>query len=391
MGYIKNLIRKMFPWFSHIILIFIWKFPHKKRIFLYVDYGLRDNLGAIYDYLIANSYYKKYKIICAFCSKKDIPQTCPVNVKYTGRVTGFIYFLFSGYCFYSFGFYPVKPAARQKVINLWHGMPLKAIGYLENGRSHYALNCFTHILITGECYAPVMKKAFGCKDGQIIRNGQPKSDVLYKPLRNDLILLKKSYCKIILWLPTFRSSTIIPYDNETSSISMDCMQGEERALESFGKLNQFLSDCRVLMILKTHPIQNLKRSCPELPVYSNIVYSKQLDIENEYELMKAADALLTDYSSAAFDYMLLDRPIGYIVDDFEEYKYKRGFVWEAAANYMPGKKICTYEDINEFILECVEGRDTFRTTRRKVNESVNQYTIPNNSRSLLEQTGVTAP
>ena len=47
-----------------------------------------------------------------------------------------------------------------------------------------------------------------------------------------------------------------------------------------------------------------------------------------YELIGISDGLLSDYSSVAVDYLLLDRPLGYVLADYNIYKEKRGFVFE---------------------------------------------------------------
>ena len=44
---------------------------------------------------------------------------------------------------------------------------------------------------------------------------------------------------------------------------------------------------------------------------------KKLGVDND-RLMKDADALVGDYSSAAYDYMHLDRPVGFTMDDANE-------------------------------------------------------------------------
>ena len=58
-----------------------------------------------------------------------------------------------------------------------------------------------------------------------------------------------------------------------------------------------------------------------------------------YVLLRNADALITDYSSAYFDYMLLNRPIAFTVEDIEEYRKKRGFVFDNPFEYMPVRRL----------------------------------------------------
>ncbi len=45
-----------------------------------------------------------------------------------------------------------------------------------------------------------------------------------------------------------------------------------------------------------------------------------------YEFIHCADALVSDYSSVAIDYLLLDRPLGFTLDDYKEYTQSRGWV-----------------------------------------------------------------
>ena len=40
------------------------------------------------------------------------------------------------------------------------------------------------------------------------------------------------------------------------------------------------------------------------------------------------DVLVTDYSSVAFDYVLLDRPAVFYMPDLEQYQAERGFFYE---------------------------------------------------------------
>lgn len=74
-----------------------------------------------------------------------------------------------------------------------------------------------------------------------------------------------------------------------------------------------------------------------LPIYVRLrkpwLEKKQIKL---YELIGISDGLLSDYSSVAVDYLLLDRPLGYVLADYNIYKEKRGFVFEDPLEYMPG-------------------------------------------------------
>ena len=100
------------------------------------------------------------------------------------------------------------------------------------------------------------------------------------------------------------------------------MLTERQALE----LNEMLKLRNAKLIVKIHPLQKLSG---EMKKYSYIEFVTQEQLNKSemtvYSLLRAADALITDYSSVYFDFMMLDRPIGFTVDDIEEYKKNRGF------------------------------------------------------------------
>ena len=84
-------------------------------------------------------------------------------------------------------------------------------------------------------------------------------------------------------------------------------------------LNEFLKELDLLLIVKPHPRQRNNFSEDE---YSNILYldGDRVKRIHAYKLLVQMDALITDYSSMVFDYMLLDRPCAWVLEDREHYK-----------------------------------------------------------------------
>ena len=113
--------------------------PKKRnRIVIYSNWGFRDNIRTLYQYLVDNGYQDKYEIVCASNDFYHLERDS--RVKFTSIYRGLYYFLTSKYFFYSFGKYPIKPSKKQMVVNLWHGMPLKKIGNLEYGLENIDYN-----------------------------------------------------------------------------------------------------------------------------------------------------------------------------------------------------------------------------------------------------------
>ena len=73
---------------------------------------------------------------------------------------------------------------------------------------------------------------------------------------------------------------------------------------------------------------------------------KKLNLDNT-RLMKYTDALVSDYSSVAFQYLLLNRPIGFILSDLDSYKL--GFSVSNIDEFLVGHKIYTYNDFISFV------------------------------------------
>ena len=97
---------------------------------------------------------------------------------------------------------------------------------------------------------------------------------------------------------------------------------------------------------------------------------KKLGIDN-YRLMKDMDALISDYSSAAYDYLHLNRPIAYTMDDAEDYKV--GFLVENPKDYMAGTIIYNYEDLYSFIADVSNDIDDYKEKRKELSDKIWEF------------------
>ena len=345
----------------------------EKLIFFYSNLGFRDNVKAFYDYLIEQKYNKDYKIVVSINDVKEYIDNAPGNVTFVGNRQGIKYFMKAKYAFYCFGKYPIKPSKKQIVVNLWHGTPLKKIGNLEKGLEKTDYNFFSMVVASSPLYKPIMAKIFGCDESQVIITGNPRNDELFIENRKVDKMIRGDAQKVILWLPTYRE-----YDEEYVVSVLKKSQLE--------LLNKRLKQNHCKMIIKLHPLQRVSVKGEN---YSNIEFASQKDLNKRgisvYALLRSADALITDYSSVYFDYMLLNRPIAFTVDDIEEYGKKRGFVFDNPYEYMPGMKLSTYEHLEQYVMDVINGNDSFAPERDKVNMIINSYNDGNSSRRVEEK------
>jgi CDP-glycerol glycerophosphotransferase (TagB/SpsB family) len=145
--------------------------------------------------------------------------------------------------------------------------------------------------------------------------------------------------------------------------------------EQIRELNQYLKEREVLLVLKPHPAQDL--SVLNVQSLSNFVllYDKDLrrnDIQL-YEFIGNSDALITDYSSIYFDYLLTDKPIGLTISDVEEYGGTLGFAVDDIFEVLKGEYINDFSELLGFIDNVSKGIDETKEDRDIVKDLLNYY------------------
>ena len=344
--------------------------PKKRnRIVLYSNWGFRDNLRTLYHYLVDNGYQETYEIVCASNDFYHLEKE--KNVKYVSIYRGFFYFLISKYFFYSFGKYPIKPAPKQMVVNLWHGMPLKKIWNLEVGMEKIDYNFFTKLVSSSELFTPIMKAAFNAKDEQMLLVGNIRNDELFKEKKENKII----------WMPTYRNSKNY-HDSQAALI----FSLEE---EDFQNIEELLSNYGYQLYIKLHP---LEESQLKFEMNYSTIHLLSEDIISEqygtlYTFLGTTSALITDYSSVFLDYYLLNRPVAFTINDYEEYKEKRGFVFEDVKNLMAGSVIGDSHDLLEFLESVMRSEDPYIDERKIVNNKVNAIQ-KDFTKTLLDEIGL---
>lgn len=344
--------------------------PKKRnRIVIYSNWGFRDNIRTLYQYLVDNGYQDKYEIVCASNDFYHLERDS--RVKYTSIYRGLYYFLTSKYFFYSFGKYPIKPSKKQMVVNLWHGMPLKKIGNLEYGLENIDYNFFTKLVSSSDLFTPIMKTAFNAKDEQMLLVGNIRNDELFEEKKD----------KNIIWMPTYRNSKNYHDSQDAFIFSLDESEFED--------INTILAEYEYHLYIKLHPLEEsqfkFKNNYSNIHMLSEDIISQHYG--TLYKFLGTTSALITDYSSVFLDYYLLDRLVAFTINDYEEYKEKRGFVFDDIKSLMAGPTISNLEELLKFLLSVINSEDEFYIVRNKVNSIVNSiqrdFTM-----TLLENIGI---
>lgn len=376
------------------ILNFIGSIFKIKNVLIFeshADYS--DNTRSFFEYLIENNYNEKYKMYwfvndsSEYKDKKiknvefltmwhnRINKTFIQWIKYFWIAKNAKYLIFSNR-----NLIRINPKTKTVYIN--HGIAIKSI----KRRRTVPIDIDYRVDSSEFCARLIMDQQ-GLKREQVIVVGNPRNDIIFKEsnVKEKMKELKK-YSKIILWLPTFRKNAFVDRLDSTFEFPLGIpIIYTEKELKD---LNKFLKGKNIALILKLHPAQDL--SIFKATSLSNIlIYDDKYLINKDVELTefyKITDALITDYSSVYVDYLLTQKPIGFTIDDFEQ--YSNGFSMPNIKDYMPGQKIKNIKDFKEFIENLNNNFDEFKNERKKINDVFNEYKDNKSSERLAKTLGL---
>ena len=254
-------------------------------------------------------------------NSKKIPFINPYSLK------GFTKLLRAKYLFIEKSSYDVYYTkiilGRFNFIQTWHAIPFKKVGihakehqskkiqykFLDNvivSKVFRYLKIFSRhkykkIISSSDVVSKIFSDAF--ENENMLLSGYPRNDIFFneKLIFNEPhpIFKKKIKSKFILYAPTFRDhkDAVNPFS------------------EKLIKFNETLISKNYFLLIKKHPWEK-KLIIPK--GLSNIIDLSN-EIDDIQELMPNVDAIITDYSSTFFDFMVSGKPVLFFPYDFEEY------------------------------------------------------------------------
>lgn len=357
-----------------------------------------DNARSLFNYALSIELNKKYKLVWLVKdpSEFDYKYSNYNNVKFVSYEDGnsndkvkrdefFRLLCLAKYLFMtdSYGF-AMNVREDQVRVMLWHGCGFKTrLGF------NSCSDKYEYMTVTGDEYAKTYAKTFGLRDDQMLVTGYPRVDYIFHPLNNwtERLNVPKTE-KYIFWMPTFRNTCTAGLERHNHTRP----KGESGlpVIETFTQLEQidkFLSCNSATLIIKLHPFQDRSLIC-DVSNLKNICFVENSTLLKEdiqiNQILGDADALISDYSSVAIDYLVTDRPIGFTLDDVDTYKNERGFFWDNVRDWLPGSELYTYDDMFNFIKEVLLGNDPGKEKRQSISEQMQKYKDDKNSARVFE-------
>ncbi len=275
----------------------------------------------------------------------------------------------------------IKYRDKQVSIFLTHGSKTKKTrGSYEMG------TCVDYILVQSHFFDDIICYEYNAKPEQLCYLGFPRNDYFYsKNVNLNDRLNVNADAKYIVWLPTFRKIA----NGRTDAISCYNNLGIPLVYsnDDLKKLNDYLQEKNLYIIYKPHPAQDI--SVLKATSLSNIkIISDKFLGERDLQLAEVlaeSSALLTDYSSVFFDYILLDKPIGTTTDDIDAWKESRGFAFDLDAMYDKStERLPDLDSLIGFLDNTLSGADEKREGRREARDLTNTYFDGNSAKRVVD-------
>lgn len=270
----------------------------QKTIVLY-GHKLTGNLLAIYDY-----WKKKHKkdfelkfltmdIDYYRCLKKDdVNVTLTSNLKETVTLLTTVDAVISSHGLHTMEW--LVNRTNIKFFDVWHGIPFKGFDADDFRVQHKYDETWVASPLNAKLYA----KRFGFHESRIKVTGYARTDQLAKPL------ISQQETKQRFQLPQNKPTILLAPTWQQDSKNRSIYPFGTTEDEFLSALDQFAQQHNVFIVLRAH----LNDSEVSGNSFKNILYRPFADYPNTEALLYACDSLVCDWSSIAFDWLVLQRP-----------------------------------------------------------------------------------
>tara|TARA_R110001583_G_scaffold61505_3_gene181658 strand:- start:10978 stop:12210 length:1233 start_codon:yes stop_codon:yes gene_type:complete len=279
---------------------------------------------------------------------------------------------------------------RAKIIQIWHGIGFKKIQrsnkyFIKEINSLYRrfimnfvgkLPKYQAVVSTGEFFTSEFFQPAFLTD-HFINTGYPRNDVIVNSEKyqngcinsdvatiNRVAEMRKKGIKSILYAPTFR-------DTGGDGISDGILELE--ALNQFALANDFV------FVFKLHPLLNYKSISDD---FERIIWYD--NVKDIYPFLPEVDGMISDYSSIYMDYILLNRPIFFLLYDREKYETKDRELHTFFNDFLVGLVSTNQDKLEKDLLYCFTQKDDFKEERSKVIDKSYQNIDDNSSQRIFK-------
>ena len=341
-------MKNFLEWVITILDLFV---PKDKNIVVFGANemrGVNGNVAAVINAWPNNFKTKRYKLYIASALKEKSRGLKTINPK---SIKGIFILLRAKTAVISHDkdlyWRSIYNGDRRRIINLWHGVPIKRIGPWKDWGKTTALIAAskTERLALAACTEVPLENIFV--------TGYPRIDQLIKHpkrLKQEAFTklnIKNKLGKWILYAPTYRKGNKV--------------EGYLHRRKDFSskKLIEFLEKSNAYLIVRSHPNDLFS----DFPKHERVVFANSNLFPEIEPLYALADVLVTDYSSSIFEYIYLNRPVVGFAPDLEEYKEKPGLIYDYESIF-PGPIAKDWSSLQKLIEEAFKDPSKYEAIRK---------------------------
>jgi CDP-glycerol glycerophosphotransferase (TagB/SpsB family) len=370
--------------------------PKKKRVIIGAMNGnwYGDNSKYVHEYI--GDFHQEFDMVWITRNKKVSNDLNRQGYKavYMYTLEGLFYQYTSEWGFYTDSLYdlflhPLLSYRKIKLIALRHGRSVKRVRFARKGHKISPREKAERLLETTLIYRAISTSEF-TSDMQedCLRIGRQKHSVTGYP-RNDRLLCVDT--KLLADLKRLIGSS----DATTVLYAPSWRHGREVTKffpftdKNLEELNSILEAKNIFLMLRPHVAElmaspQLRNELSEInKAHSNIVLADHNLFPDVNSLLPLINGLISDYSALYHDFLLLDRPIGLVPYDYEDFEKQNGFLYDYFAR-APGRVIKNQNNLCDFINEVESGNDSFYKNRLLLKKLIHRWTDNNSCSRVVE-------
>lgn len=347
--------------------------PRKKRTWVFGSwFGMKyaDNSKYLFEYV--NAHRTDVNAVWLSVDNATVKQIREKGYKahLSYSLAGYYYSLTASIGFICCWYSDINLFARPKhIINLWHGNPLKKIVHDDNKKKSKSTRDYfkelffpftkedfsrATIICSSSTEAINMASAFSVSTDSIAITGLPRNEVFDQRIPRPLTK--------VIYMPTHRGE------------GKGCRVVRDSLEKNMLFIDRALKEIDVTLYVKLHhyeisesltDTENIKVICDE-------------EISGDiYSIINNMDALVTDYSSIYFDFLLSGKPIIFFPLDMAEYLNSDREFYYDYDNVAPGPKCMSWSAVLESIGALKTNPCLYQEERESIKNKFHAYTDRN--------------
>lgn len=370
--------------------------PHASSYVPGMDFA--DNARALFEYMLEQGYNKKYELVwlvkdpeafkrySVYENVKFLPYSAVDAENVQVQQEYYRVLFLAKYIFFTDAYGFARNCRKDQIrVQLWHGC-----GYKTRVNFAPCEHRYEYTTVVSDLYAKIHQEIYGLRKDQVLVTGYAKQDWLFDHSEDFLQKMDIPKAKqYIFWLPTFRTAKETLTQLNEYELESETGLPVVDTFEKMRQLNQLLVKYSIVLVVKLHPFQDTSK-ISNIPMehLSNIVMIDNQSLVRKdiqiNQILSQADALISDYSSAAVDYLNLDRPMAFMLDDLNQYEAGRGFVFDHVRDWFPGMELFQFDDLCTFIEQIANGIDATKEKRRAIKQKMLNYSDQQNCNRILK-------